>query len=192
MQHGPPQSHMRLPDCSRVVQALSDLIESLIGAVYISDRFSPVGAEAFFDNVLRPFFDQHITLQTLTHHPTKTLFELVQAHGCQMMKLTKEVKDIGTACHGTLSASCCSNSLPTRTCTVMIHDDIIASATRQSTTSAARHASSAALDVIRTDANVLARICDCRGRAKDKNTWMAQGFDRALSSLIAEERSEED
>ncbi|KAF6762700.1 hypothetical protein DFP72DRAFT_1060951 [Ephemerocybe angulata] len=153
-------------------KALSDVIESVIGAVYISDKFSPVGAEAFFDNVLRPFFDKHITLQTLTHHPTKTLFELIQAHGCQLMKITKDPK-----CEGAT------------TCHVKLHEETLSSATGPSPPLAARQASIRALEAIKEGTVVLSRICDCRGRAKDKNTWMAQGFNQALSSLI-EERSE--
>ena len=72
------------------LQALSDVIESIVGAIYISDNFSPVGAESLFDNILKPFYDKHITLQTLAHHPTKILFELFQAQGCQQFGITKE------------------------------------------------------------------------------------------------------
>ncbi|KAF5317594.1 hypothetical protein D9611_014873 [Ephemerocybe angulata] len=110
-------------------KALSDVIESVIGAVYISDKFSPVGAEAFFDNVLRPFFDKHITLQTLTHHPTKTLFELIQAHGCQLMKITKDPK-----CEGA---------------TIKLHEETLSSATGPSPPLAARQASIRALEAIK-------------------------------------------
>jgi len=81
-------------------QALSDVVESIIGAIYISDCFMPVGAEALFDNILRPFFDRHITLRTLSHHPTKVLFELFQAHGCQQFSILKEKHEDGTRCHG--------------------------------------------------------------------------------------------
>lgn len=65
-------------------------MESIVGAIYISDNFSPVGAESLFDNVLKPFYDKHITLQTLSHHPTKILFELLQAQGCHEFELTRE------------------------------------------------------------------------------------------------------
>ena len=49
-----------------------------------------------FDNVLKPFYDRHITLKTLSHHPTKILFELFQAQGCQQFQVTKD-KDDGFA-----------------------------------------------------------------------------------------------
>lgn len=70
-------------------KALSDVVESILGAVYVSDNFSPVGAETFFDKILVPFYDEHITLHTLSHHPTKILFELVQSQGCQDFELIK-------------------------------------------------------------------------------------------------------
>lgn len=60
-----------------------------MGAVYVSDNFSSVGVEAFFDNILKPFFDKHITLKTLSHHPTKVLFELFQSIGCQEFLIDK-------------------------------------------------------------------------------------------------------
>ena len=70
-------------------KALSDVVESILGAVYVSDNFSPVGAETFFDKILAPFYDRHITLHTLSHHPTKILFELFQSQGCQNFELVK-------------------------------------------------------------------------------------------------------
>ena len=83
-------------------QALSDVVESIIGAIYISDNFSPRGVEIFFDNVLKPFYDMHITLKTLSHHPTKILFELFQAQGCQLFQMVKSktVDQQYTRCDG--------------------------------------------------------------------------------------------
>ena len=74
-------------------KALSDVIESIIGAVYVSDSFSPVGAERFFDKVLKPFYERHITLEAIVHHPTKILFEKLQGQGCQNFSLLKEEID---------------------------------------------------------------------------------------------------
>ncbi len=86
-------------------QALSDVVESVIGAIFISDNFSPEGAQSFFDKILKPFYDKHITLRTLSHHPTKTLFEVLQAHGCQQFEVTREYESTeefsnGMLCNG--------------------------------------------------------------------------------------------
>jgi endoribonuclease Dicer len=80
------------------------VVESIAGALYISDNFSPVGAEALFENVLKPFYDRHISLKTLSHHPTKILFELFQAQGCQQFQVTKEKDQALTHCQST---DCC-------------------------------------------------------------------------------------
>jgi endoribonuclease Dicer len=70
-------------------------VESIVGAIYISDNFSLVGAEALFEKVLKPFYEQHVTLKTLSHHPTKILFELSQAQGCQQFEIIKEkIQDV--------------------------------------------------------------------------------------------------
>lgn len=44
-----------------------------------------------YDKVLRPFYDKHISLKTLSHHPTKILFELFQSQGCQEFEITKTI-----------------------------------------------------------------------------------------------------
>lgn len=46
-----------------------------------------------YNTILRPFYDKHITLKTLSHHPTKVLFELFQSRGCQVFEITKEVDE---------------------------------------------------------------------------------------------------
>lgn len=69
-------------------------MESIIGALYVSDGFTLDGAQKFFERVLEPFYDRYITLKTLSHHPTKILFELLQSHGCQQFELVKERNDL--------------------------------------------------------------------------------------------------
>ena len=46
-----------------------------------------------YNTILRPFYDKHITLKTLSHHPTKVLFELLQSRGCQDFEITKEIDE---------------------------------------------------------------------------------------------------
>ncbi|KAL0070846.1 Dicer-like protein 1 [Marasmius tenuissimus] len=72
---------------------LADIVESVLGALYLSDDFSHVGVDRFFDRVLRPFYDKHISLETLSHHPTKVLFELIQSKGCQEFKILRDGDD---------------------------------------------------------------------------------------------------
>ncbi|KAJ6509901.1 hypothetical protein C8R47DRAFT_1034846 [Mycena vitilis] len=134
-------------------KVLSDVVESVIGAIYVSDSFTPVGVESFFDSVLKPFYNKHITLKTVAHHPTKILFELIQAHKCQKFQLLKEKKTPNVT-DLTLAPVHCQ--IPS----VLVHDVILASGEGSSISLAARNASWCALDALEGDADFL-RICDC-------------------------------
>ncbi|KAJ7781333.1 hypothetical protein B0H16DRAFT_1658943 [Mycena metata] len=144
-------------------KVLSDVVESVIGAIYVSDNFTPIGAEAFFESVLKPFYDKHITFKTITHHPTKTLFELIQAQRCQKLRLSKQKAASGTYCH------------------VLVHDVILATGEGPSISVAARNASWCALDALEGDADFL-RICDCP-KNDDAKGRTSKGFKEILDSL---------
>ncbi|KAK0486056.1 hypothetical protein IW261DRAFT_1582129 [Armillaria novae-zelandiae] len=123
---------------------LSDVVESIMGAMCISDDFLPDGIEAIFTNLVQPFYDKHITLQTLSHHPTKVLLELLQASGCQDFEIGKA--NVGGSVQ----------------CDVLVHGIVLASSTDTNPVSAARFASLWALDALEGDSTFLARTCDCR------------------------------
>ncbi|GBE79140.1 hypothetical protein SCP_0203370 [Sparassis crispa] len=125
-------------------KALSDIVESLIGALYISDDFSEGGVEVFFNHALRPFYDQYIRLQSLSHHPNKTLFELLHGAGCHQHRVVKTM-DGGIYRYD-----------------VMVHEIILATATSSATASAMRWASSCAIDALEGDPEFMMRTCDCR------------------------------
>ncbi|KAI5124869.1 hypothetical protein M0805_007301 [Coniferiporia weirii] len=132
-------------------KALSDVVESILGAVYVSDNFSPAGAEIFFDKVLAPFYDKHITLHTLAHHPTKTLFEYFQSQGCQNFMVHKRNIDPDQNDYGHTVMS-----------EIVVHGVVLARATDTSSTYIARRAADRALDAIGGDPLFMARTCDCR------------------------------
>ena len=138
-------------------------MESIIGALYVSDGFTLDGADKFFKRVLMPFYDRHITLKTLSHHPTKVLFELLQSHGCQQFELVKERSDL------TQETRCDCESLPLYGSLGLrsqhagvIHQSTLASATGSTAQAAGRAASVLALDALQCNPEFLSRICDCR------------------------------
>ncbi|KIK65355.1 hypothetical protein GYMLUDRAFT_56087 [Collybiopsis luxurians FD-317 M1] len=125
-------------------KALSDVVESILGAIFVSDEYSPVGAEVFFNKVLKPFYDCYISLQTLSHHPTKILFELFQSRGCQEFSIVKEHNEY----------------------LVLVHDVVLASSQDEHVISGAKVTSRIALDALEGDPGFLARTCNCWKRAK--------------------------
>lgn len=65
------------------------MVESIIAALFVSDDLTLDSAQIFFDKVIKPFYASYITLKTLSHHPTKVLFELFQSWGCQKFEIAK-------------------------------------------------------------------------------------------------------
>ncbi len=74
-------------------KCLSDLVESILGALYVCDGFFEVGVGRFFDAVFKPFMDAHVRLQTLSTNPKVTLLELLQAEGCRQHAVVKVPQD---------------------------------------------------------------------------------------------------
>ncbi|CAL1702186.1 unnamed protein product [Somion occarium] len=125
-------------------KVLSDVVEALLGALFVSERFSEVGTDAFFHKVLEPFFSQHIRMQTLSHHPNIALYEWFQAEGCQEHQIVKSWENEQTRCD------------------VVVHDTVLASAMDPSPTVARRMVAFFALDALEGDPQFMSRICSCR------------------------------
>jgi len=159
-------------------------VESIIGALYVSDGFTLDGAENFFKKVLKPFYDRYITLKTLSHHPTKVLFELLQSHGCHQFELVKERND------STQETRCDCESLPLRRSLRLrlqhagiIHQTTLASAIGATAQAAGRATSVLALDALQCNPEFLSRTCDCR-ESRRSNTGAQAHIKRMLVEEI--------
>lgn len=138
---------------------LSDIVESVIGAIYVSDNLDATGVQQFFDNILQPFYDKHVRLSTLAIHPTKTLLELVQNHGCHDLELVRSSADKRTRCD------------------VLVHGAVFASETATNGSLAAKAASVAALNVLESEPQLIRNACSCRaGKDREKG----KNFDQLL------------
>lgn len=82
------------------VQVVSDIMEATLGALYICDDCSLVGAEKFFDRVFKPFYGTHITFKSLSLHATNTVLELFQKKRCKQYRFLKELQGNRTRCRG--------------------------------------------------------------------------------------------
>ena len=66
-----------------LIQVLSDVMEGILGALYVSDSCTLEGAEKFFDRVFKPFFDQFVTFEMLARHAADAVLEMLNQLGCQ-------------------------------------------------------------------------------------------------------------
>ncbi|KAI0352690.1 hypothetical protein OH77DRAFT_1428097 [Trametes cingulata] len=152
-------------------KCLSDVVESVVGALYVSDGFFEVGVGRFFEAVFRPFMDAHVRLHTLSQNPKVTLLELLQAEGCQQHAVVKVPQE--------------RQNMPVHM-QVHVHGQVIAHATDPSAAIATRKVSLAALDVLANDPELLARICDCRSDDAKKQPPKAEETNVAPDEVDAE------
>ncbi|PCH41180.1 ribonuclease III [Wolfiporia cocos MD-104 SS10] len=124
---------------------LSDIIESTIGALYISDDFTDTGASTFFDFAFKPFYDRHIRLKTLRLHPSATLTDLLESFGCKQYAIEKQRSG-----HSRALAE------------VKVHSVILARAEDTTVAAAVRNAALHALNALDGDPYFMTRTCDCR------------------------------
>ena len=75
-------------------------MESIVGAIYISDDLEWTGVQQLFKHLLQPFYEKHIRMNTLAVHPTKILLELVQSQCCHKLELVKSASAGQTQCNG--------------------------------------------------------------------------------------------
>ncbi|KAL1739966.1 hypothetical protein HDZ31DRAFT_48445, partial [Schizophyllum fasciatum] len=139
---------------------LSDIVESVMGAIYVSDDLEWMGVQQLFDHILQPFYDKHIRLSTLAVHPSKTLLELVQSQSCHDLQLVKSASSGLTRCD------------------ILLHGTPLASETAGNGNLAAKAASLTALNVLEGDPQLIARKCSCR-------TGTGKNFDQLLSEFKA-------
>ncbi|CAK5275583.1 unnamed protein product [Mycena citricolor] len=146
--------------------AFSDVIESILGAVYISDDFSSEGVEAFFAAVLKPFYDKHITLNTLPKHPMETLADIVRAQKC--LDLEMRVPAEGQ-------------------CEIMIHSVVLGSGSAGRTSVATRNACCEAISALEKDPDYIRRVCNCLRQADTKEA--RRKLDELLATVVRGKQS---
>ncbi|KAF9349509.1 Dicer-like protein 1 [Mortierella sp. NVP85] len=63
-------------------KVLGDLVESVLGAVFVDSGFDVHVVTDLFMRLIRPFLDKHVGFNSIVLHPNKVLIERLQANGC--------------------------------------------------------------------------------------------------------------
>ncbi|CAG8587997.1 9074_t:CDS:2, partial [Scutellospora calospora] len=123
-------------------KVMSDVVESMIGAIFVDSEFDRDSLEKVFDKWIKPILTEHVTPETLKVHPVKLLIEYMQKGRCSMILLrnhTSEETDI-------------------QRCTIFIHDLPVAHASSSNIRSARKLAVQIVLDKIEVDPKYLEKI----------------------------------
>jgi dsRNA-specific ribonuclease len=73
-------------------KVLSDVVESMLGAVFVDSGFDLKPIEVLFDKWFLGIFEKHITPETIVSHPTSQLMHLFQNFGCEGFKIRYIIK----------------------------------------------------------------------------------------------------
>lgn len=79
--HGEYWTDMTVP------KVLSDVVESMLGAVFVDAGFDLTPVEKVFQNWMIPLYDKHVTPETLKIHPLRKLTTDLQRMGCDCFML---------------------------------------------------------------------------------------------------------
>ncbi|CAG8675935.1 16194_t:CDS:2, partial [Dentiscutata erythropus] len=128
-----------------VPKVMSDVVESMMGAIFVDSEFDPAVLHKVFDKWIKPILTEHVTPETLKVHPVKKLTEYMQKEGCTEILLrnhTSEESDV-------------------QKCTIFIHEMPVAHAGSTNIRAARKLAAQQILDKIDNDPKYLEKICTC-------------------------------
>ena len=149
-------------------KALSDILESYVGAIFVDSEYNFSEVERFFNSHIRWFFEDMSIYDTFANnHPTTYLYKLLTlTFGCSDFQL--KAQEIESVIPG---------NLPTAVAGLIVHGDIVADGEASSTKNAKVKASSAALKLMQglsRDEYRAQYKCDCAGETKE---WVGRDGD---------------
>jgi len=125
-------------------KALSDSMESILGALYFSGNCTLDGAEKFYDNVFKPFFDEFVTFEMLVRHAVDAVLEMLKRLGCRQYS---SVHDVQNGVH---------------VCKIVWHGSTLCEAKDPNFDVAMRRTSERCLQVLTEKPKLLRDSCNCQ------------------------------
>ncbi|KAJ9078333.1 Dicer-like protein 1 [Entomophthora muscae] len=147
-------------------KVISDVLEAVIGAVFVDSGFNFDAPYAIFTKFIQPLYDNHIAPNMVIVHPTIQLTRFIHRFGCQKLeivctslddeeKLTRPPEDHVT-------------------CTIKVHGHALVTHSRRVVKAARKYAAQDFLDLIKANPKALHPLCQCPTRhivaADDTNT----------------------
>ncbi|KAF8761100.1 PAZ domain [Rhizoctonia solani] len=147
----------RLKYWSKLVapKALGDVVESLLGAIYISSGFSITRVKTVYDRVLKPFYDRYIDKKAMLTHPMSRLMKRLESIGCRSFGVAKAETQLPNGGTGFK-------------CEVKIHGQIIAQAASEKAQQAIKDATERALNLLDAQPDRVLANCTCRAGPQGK------------------------
>ncbi|KAG8715451.1 hypothetical protein FRC11_004111 [Ceratobasidium sp. 423] len=138
------------PELLLQAMALGDVVESLLGAIYVSSGFSISRVKMVYDRLLKPFYDRYIDKKAMLTHPMSRLMKKLESIGCRALGIAKSETQLANGGGAGFK------------CEVKIHGHVITEATCERAQQAITHATERALNELETQPDRILVNCTCR------------------------------
>ncbi|KAF9980863.1 Dicer-like protein 1 [Mortierella antarctica] len=165
-------------------KVLGDVLESVVGAIYVDSGWDYSMVQAFFERAILPTLQKHLSIETLKPHPVTALTHRVQQEGCRKLALKNIAADpaMADATVETLDTDMPAAALPAASqdddsswrswredavpqpapvCAVLIHEHIVVTATDSTIRAARKQAAKLVLASMDADPEWLDKYCTC-------------------------------
>ncbi|KAI8331367.1 dicer-2 protein [Chlamydoabsidia padenii] len=130
-----------------IPKVLSDVVESMLGAVFVDGQFHWEPVQRLFEHWLVPLLDVHVTPELVQVHPVNRLVTKLQRLGCEAFML----RNVTTSSTGATGQKC----------VIFLHEKAFASGASDNIKVARRQAAERALDRIAEEPGLLEAVCNC-------------------------------
>jgi dsRNA-specific ribonuclease len=135
-------------------------MESILGALYFSGNCTLDGAEKFYDNVFKPFFDEFVTFEMLVRHAVDAVLEMLKRLGCRQYS---SVHDVQNGVHVCKSKASPLRSYRIRSNVLVVwHGSTLCEAKDPNFDVAMRRTSERCLQVLTEKPKLLRDSCNCQ------------------------------
>ncbi|KAI8093080.1 dicer-2 protein [Halteromyces radiatus] len=130
-----------------IPKVLSDVVESMLGAVFVDSQFDLDPVQKLFEVWLVPLLDIHVTPALIQVHPVNRMITKLQRLGCDAFLLRN------------VTTSSADNAI--QKCVIFLHDKPFATGASENIKVARRQAAERALQRLEDEPDILDRVCNC-------------------------------
>ena len=140
-------------------KAVADLVESMLGAVFVDGGFQPTATLRVFDHLIKPFIDRYISPTTVSVDAIRQLLEVAQSHSCGSIDHRATIVEPTAALD---DPNLPPEYQPRQTrADVVMHGLVVASAIMPNAKTAKRLASAKARDYLLANVDFFLEHCAC-------------------------------
>ncbi|CEG78493.1 Putative Dicer-2 protein [Rhizopus microsporus] len=131
-----------------IPKVLSDVVESMLGAVFVDAEFDLEPCSRLFEKWFVPLFNEHVTPELIRIHPMRKLLTYLQNFGCESFMLRNHTTG--------------STGSESQKCVMFLHDKPLACGADWNIKVARRHAAEKAYERLIDEPELLETVCNCR------------------------------